>query len=424
LSMSPKKMPAQAPEDLSATLFFSLSAASAQEPLGEHVPALRVLSDTPATISYWIIDEVGSVFSSPPLQVTSRREPIFNPVSETECENSLFIFAPLIAKKHDYAYRGRGAERTLKFPVRPYGVEVQAQSAFMVNLRLDDLCVFNPCSQPQFWRRELEVIDPIVEGENIFRKRNFFCRSDSWGVDGLIGVMPSYNMNSRANDLMSLEKNASKAKSKYLKAISDLQELKKLDRNSLKTLADFFDSADREPQMAPIAQVEQLRTDEQGFQAQVVWSEHPQPTAWQRFGSSCITLKAMRGPKAPKEWIPLHRGIVGLRLHLWCSSHFDTYLRLIFEDDEGRNWSRDLPLDQTGAKRYDLLWHYSDFTVTEPKGKRLMVEASPKMVSLDRIEWHHSPTQPKHEGEQILKIYPPKWIIDRKVLKSIPEDWR
>lgn len=410
-------------QNLEATFYFKQSHLTNLSPEGEFQMSLRGRTTHTSRISLWLKDDLGQLFSSP--FKTLYHQKIKKKKQSNTVEWTDFSIADTSLKQ--YQLESKGPRVIPKLPYRPYALQIQVpQTRSKVNLHFDDLAVWTPITKPHLWRRDLRTSSPFfMHAQNTkFFSRDLFCSSDAWSIRQAYTSKPSWDTG--FPDSMKVKENLQKAEQRYLQAEKELALVKKLDPQSPKVIDDYFKDHQRSPIEGTAPNILHFNTDSTGLELGLSWNKQRALKPWERSGSSGISLESelWNGYQGSEEssWIPVAEGVVGMVLTTWNSAHLDTTLRLLFIDERNRYFVRRIALDQAGFFSHRLAFSSESFRILSKAGRRQKDKKEPHKLRLLRVELEHTPLSPQHTGTQNLKLYPIKWLVDRKRMPTAFKD--
>ena len=415
LRLTPEDTSSRKKVDLEATIFLSQSETSPLDPLEEYAPTIMVSSDADLKMSVWVKDARGQVFASPferyDTTVSKQNSNIkFNP-SQLKNKAVRLDFEALRGELSKYQFVRGGRRVEPRYPMKPYAIQILAPKTNQeVNVFLDDLGCWNVVSKPKLWRQAQHEVPAYVESESDRQPSPIFSRQSGWGIDGLFPM--ALELNHGTVDDKAFQAQANRSMEKYKRAQEQLNILFKLDRNTQKDLNDFFRPHDRAPQLSVVPQLLSYGEQSDGLQFGLSWAEQEPLKPWLWWGCATVLLK----PSEPRDadlWIPVHKGIVGMKLSHWTSGHLETWLRLVFVDDLDRYFVRSVSLDQEGLFENRVTFDSSGFEILTKGGRRHKNQESPRSLRFCSTEIFHAPSKAQHAGVQHLKLYPLEWIKER-----------
>lgn len=406
-------------QNLEATFYFKSTHLPLINPEGEFQLSIRGRTTHTSRVSLWLKDDLGQIFSSPFKTFYEQKK------KSKRLRNTIewIDFAIADTSLKSYQVESKDPQVIPKLPYRPYALQIQVPNAHSkVNLHFDDLAVWTPISKPHLWRLNYRTTSPFfIHGQSSeFFSRDIFCSSDAWSIRHAYISKP--NLDTGLPDQIKIKESLLKAEQRFRQAEEKLALVKKLDPKSTKIIDDYFKGYQCSPIEGVEAKILHFNTDPSGMELSLYWNNQRVLNTWEKWGCSGISLESefWNGHQNSEElsWIPVADGVMGMVLTIWNSAHLDTYLRLIFIDERNRYFVRHIALDQAGIFSHHLAFSKESFRILSKAGRYLKDQEEPQRLRLLRAELEHVPLTPKHTGEQNLKLFPIKWLVDRKKMPT------
>jgi hypothetical protein len=382
------------------------------DPKGLFQPCLKAWASEKAELSCWLRDGRGQLFRSPFIKIP-KRTGAMKELGDFRSKAPWLNFAPVQTSLSSYKLVSGGRKVPARFPLKPYGLEIRTQGrqSKAVDIVLDEFAVWSTLDAPRLWRRDIRAISPYFMCANQMLRETLFSNSQAWGVSGVSGA--AFKPNGSTMSETAMRSSMSRAKDRYGEAQSKFEALKKLDRKTEKTLADFFRDSAKVPQPGVLPEMAYFSNSADGLQLKLHWAEQPELKPYLNYGSSWFSISSLAQTCQMAElyrWIPLKNGICGMEIALWTSGFKESYLALVFEDESGRFFRRQFPVGECGQHRFRIPFSSSGFEILKGSGQKSKDQSEPEKLRFCRLELGHAPTVEKHGGEQELWIYPPKWL--------------
>ncbi|MBF0197969.1 MAG: hypothetical protein HQL32_09670 [Planctomycetes bacterium] len=389
--------------------------------LQAHQMAAHIISSHKGFISYLVEDQNGLIFASPPSPFPAWPYSLKAELPYHKKLSSRIFFEPLQQERSKYRDI-KGNNSNIAFPVFPSGFQITyPKHTGHADIILDDIIVWDSFHKTKLGRAKLATVKPYYYDAQQLHTKKFFSQYDGWHISKLstaIAAKPLFRITADAEQ-KALDK-ITQASLKYQEAFKKWQTLKSLDPDSEKTTEDFLPPSAKVSQLGTMPLLNQFQSGTDHLFFDITWQEQDAPKEWCHWGGSEVCLDTVIPLKDNPAYIPLHKGVIGLRLKLFHSAHSNTYLRISFEDEEKRIFTRYVPLESPGQFVYDLFFDNLNFEITTRRGARVQLEKAPQKLRLYSLALQHKPLSAQHGGQQSIKLYEADYIIDRRVMKTIP----